>query len=206
MSIRCTVPLLALLAMCNSSWAASFRCEKGRTDVEKLVCTTESLSELDSRLGRAYALALNDASPDQRPGVISEQKKWLESVRNRCAGVACLTMAYVSRLHVLSSIRTGNTTAEYVTDEKELSAQTSAFQRSLARAGTPGNLSCALMVRLISDQQIGRDQSYGATCTLNGHQLTLCDDTMVGKLTVKSGSLNGAAVADFVADNCPPGG
>jgi uncharacterized protein len=203
-----TCSVVALMVPCSSARAASFECEKARAHVEKLVCATEYVSVLDSRLGRAYALAIHDAYPKQKPGLISDQKAWIESTRDRCNDVECLTNAYMSRLRVLTAVKTAKTSAEYVTEEIELSAQTSAFQTALRTAGIPRSLSCTLMVRLVSDQFVGRDQSYGAICTMDSHRLMLCNDTMIGKLTVafSPSSERGETVADFTANNCPPGG
>jgi uncharacterized protein len=201
-------PVVVLWIASSAAWAASFQCDKARTHVEELVCATESVSVLDSRLGRAYALVIHDTNANQRPGVIAEQRAWIETVRDRCTDVQCLTTAYMSRLQVLTAIKTAKTSAVYVMDEKEMSGQTSDFENSLHRVGISGSLSCTLMVRLVDDQFTGKEQSYGATCHIDSRPILLCDDTMVGKLTVSfsSPSDRAPAVADFTANNCPPGG
>jgi uncharacterized protein len=189
----------------HAAWSASFDCRKAHSRVEDLICATDSLSTLDSRLGRAYAMALHDAYPAQRPTLISNQKEWLQNVRDRCGDIPCLTTSYQSRVHALSSLKTQKTAAEYVTDDKEWQAQTANFESSLHAEGIPGSLSCALLVRLVVD---GNDASYGAVCSLGARRLMLCNDTLVGKLTVDFGSIieRGEALADFAANNCPPGG
>jgi hypothetical protein len=54
----------------------------------------------------------------------------------------------------------------------------------------------------------GREASYGAICTLNNLGIMVCNDTMVGKLTVKwlGFTYTGTSLADFTQNNCPPGG
>lgn len=196
---------IVMTMICHAAWSASFDCRKARTRVENLVCATDLLSTLDSRLGRAYSMAFHDAYPAQKPTLISNQKEWLQNVRDRCSDIPCLTTSYRSRLHALSSFNTHKTAAEYVTDDKEWQAQTASFASSLHARGISGSLSCVLLVRLVVD---GNDDSYGAICSLDARRLMLCDDTLVGKLTVDFGSIieRGEALADFAANNCPPGG
>jgi uncharacterized protein len=202
--------LVYALLLCGGTpiFAASFDCTKALTQVERLICATEPLSALDSRLARAYALTRNDTPESQKPALVAEQKKWIKTTRDRCPDAECLLKAYGDRLRVLESIKTAKVTAEYVTDDKVFSGQLSHFQSELRGHGLTGTLSCSLMIRLIVDQPAGHDQSYGALCKLNDADLKVCDDTLVGKFTQKSGSPTdrGESVAEFTATNCPPGG
>jgi hypothetical protein len=99
--------------------------------------------------------------------------------------------------------------ARDVTDRAEVAQQTRAFEANLKSLGVRGRLQCKLMIELI---QQTRDRSYGAICELQGVEpqrtIMLCDDTMIGKFTVK---VSGFAIARdelvaFTKSNCPGGG
>lgn len=81
-----------------SSLAASFDCEKAATKVEKLVCASAEVSDLDTKLTKAYESALSKLAADERNGLISEQRRWLQQSRNRCQQATCLKHAYWERL------------------------------------------------------------------------------------------------------------
>jgi uncharacterized protein len=189
-------------------FAASFDCTQALTKVEGLICATEPLSALDSRLARAYTLTRDNAPESQKRRLVAEQRNWIQATRDRCPDAECLLKEYADRLRALESIKTAKVTAEYVTDDKVFSGQLSHFQSELHRLGLAGTLSCSLMIRLIVAQPAGHDQSYGALCKLNNTDLKVCDDTLVGKFTQKPGSPTDHAdsVAEFTANNCPPGG
>jgi uncharacterized protein YecT (DUF1311 family) len=189
-------------------FAASFDCTKTLTKVEGLICATEPLSALDSRLARAYTLTRDNEPESQKPTLVAEQRNWIRTTRDRCPDAGCLMKEYGDRLRVLESIKTAKVTAEYVTDDNIFAGRMSHFQNQLRRLGLTGTLSCSLMIHLIVDQPAGHDQSYGALCKLNNTDLKVCDDTMVGKFTQTLGSPtdHGDSVAEFTAINCPPGG
>jgi hypothetical protein len=120
-----------------------------------------------------------------------------------------ISNAYAARIHALTSITTNRSTAEYVVDRQELESQASTFERDLNRYGIPGKLSsCKIILHLVDQTTQGRDTSYGAICTLNSRDVMICNDTMVGKLTLKLfGFVESAQeLADFTNANCPPGG
>jgi hypothetical protein len=105
--------------------------------------------------------------------------------------------------------QTNTSTAEYVVDRQEFESQASSFERDLNRSGIPGKLSsCKMIVHLVDQTTPGRDASYGAICTLNARDVMICDDTMVGKLTLKLYGFSESAqvLADFTNANCAPGG
>lgn len=81
-----------------SSHAASFDCEKAASKVERLVCATAEVSDLDTKFAKAYESALSKLAADERNGLISEQRRWLQQSRNRCQQVTCLKHAYWERL------------------------------------------------------------------------------------------------------------
>lgn len=188
---------------------AGFDCQKAATRVEKLICENGQLGRLDSRLDSAYRLALNEAYPAEKPQLVSAQKQWLRSVRDRCDTTDCLLRAYSERLAVLSLVKTEKSAAEYVLDEKELADQVSSFEEALRQSGIGGKLShCNIVIRLLEPGIAGHDAGYGAICDWNAHPMMLCDDTMIGKLTLKLGSfaISSRTLADYTQANCPPGG
>jgi uncharacterized protein YecT (DUF1311 family) len=70
-------------------------CTKASTAVEKLICSEETLSELDMRVDRAYREWLGTRQVAER--VKLDQQRWLAE-RNKCTDVACLTRSYQRRL------------------------------------------------------------------------------------------------------------
>ncbi len=86
--------LIACLVL-GQAQAARFDCGKAQTEVEKLICTTEVVSELDDRVTAAYKKALSIASDPDR--IKAEQVTWLRERRNRCADAACLQQVYEDR-------------------------------------------------------------------------------------------------------------
>ena len=81
--------------------AASFDCTKASTQVEKTICTTPELSELDDNLGEVYEKTLDLTPAQDRHALVSKEISWLEHVRDRCASKECLIKAYKARLNSL---------------------------------------------------------------------------------------------------------
>jgi len=79
------------------SYAASFDCAKAGTKVEKLICSTPSLSKLDSDLADIYKDALR-----KEPATRQEQVSWIKD-RNKCADAACLETSYKERMDELTN-------------------------------------------------------------------------------------------------------
>lgn len=100
-SSRTFVVFALLVAM--PAMGASFDCVKAQSRVEKLVCETPKISDLDSKLGQVYDEALRKADPEQRKQLITEQKHWLQFTRNPCDTETCLKHAYWSRQAALEA-------------------------------------------------------------------------------------------------------
>jgi len=208
--MRMVYSLLALSCICTNIYAAGFDCGKAATTAEELVCKNTRLSELDSMLNRAYRMSTLYASKQATLATQAEQKDWLTTVRDKCKDEECLAKAYYSRLDTLVSVKTSMSEGKYVVNEAEFSQQVADFRISLARIGISAHLSaCPAMVEFRDKTNTGRDRSYGAFCLLNGDRLVMiCDDTMVGKLTLKLYGfvVSGNELLDFTKANCPPGG
>jgi hypothetical protein len=96
---------LALLGACAfaappiSATAAGFDCAKAHTTIEVTICETPALSELDTRLSVLYKEAVR-----HDPQIKETQRRWLSTVRNRCADQACLTAAYEQQIGALENL------------------------------------------------------------------------------------------------------
>lgn len=79
--------------------AASFDCAKSTTQVERLLCNTPDLSEMDETLQEVYepTVAREDASGSLK----ASQRAWLAQ-RNKCADAACLRQLYDKRITELA--------------------------------------------------------------------------------------------------------
>lgn len=102
------IAALTLLLAPLAAQAASFDCARAATPVEKMICGSPRLSELDEHLGRYYSAgraALGGASAC----LATNQRDWLRAVRNPCKDVACLERAYLGRLAELDPLQPGMT-------------------------------------------------------------------------------------------------
>ena len=98
--------VLALGLATPTTRAASFACDKATRPVEKAVCGSAEVSELDDYLGRYYSAARQALAHADRC-VVSDQRAWLRGVRDACADVACLRREYLARLAVLHALQPG---------------------------------------------------------------------------------------------------
>ncbi len=96
-------PLIALLTIALQAsvetQAASFDCERASTQTERFICSDELLSELDSRLAKAYVRFLK-AQKDSKPAR-EQQRKWITEIRDRCTNKDCLGEVYSKRISQL---------------------------------------------------------------------------------------------------------
>ncbi|MDD7803744.1 lysozyme inhibitor LprI family protein [Ralstonia solanacearum] len=96
--------IAALLAASSSAFAGpSFNCTKASSNVEKMICADQTLSDADSVVADLYKEVLSTASnPTQ---VKQEQRQWLTKVRNACKTPDCLAKAYDSQYNKLQRDR-----------------------------------------------------------------------------------------------------
>lgn len=79
----------------------SFDCNQAGTDVERMICGSDRLSELDRALSSLYQQVVSadgDASFWQ-----ADQREWMEE-RNNCQVEACMTYEYQQRLDELGDV------------------------------------------------------------------------------------------------------
>ena len=108
-SFRLTAgPIALALLVC---WAPglhavtpSFLCSKAKTWLEKTICASDRLSELDLELDVVYARLLRVTAGDTQKQLTAEQNRWWAS-RNDCRKksdpAACLDALYTSRIAAL---------------------------------------------------------------------------------------------------------
>ncbi len=91
-----------LLIIAGNIDAASFDCGKAASEVEKLICGDQGLSQLDESLSKTYQEVLRWARDPA--GFKREQWKWLREVRDLCTDGPCLDKEYRNRLAVLEKL------------------------------------------------------------------------------------------------------
>jgi uncharacterized protein len=88
------VSLLVLVAAAGpGAQAASFDCAKATTRVEKEICASPHLSNLDSELNALYQFLLKPGQPDAA-AIREAQRKWLRETRAGAANPAELVVVY----------------------------------------------------------------------------------------------------------------
>lgn len=90
--------VLIWFALASTTQAASFDCAIAQSKLEKIICSSPTLSELDERLDEAYSSAKAELYEEEVNLLVSEQKNWLRKIRNKCADEVCLSNAYQSRI------------------------------------------------------------------------------------------------------------
>ena len=176
------------------------------TATDKQICADSNLLELDDQLNRVWRMRMSISSGQEQTSLKQAQQGWLAGIRNTCSDTDCLRKAYMARIAMLQLINADNGVS-FLASGNEFVNQQNAFSRSLRAEGIT-QLQCQVIIRL-SATGIGRDESYGALCSTATHRkIMICDDTMIGKLTVKYGyfAISPKDLADFTSVNCPPGG
>ena len=106
---RLAAALIAVIAVSTplgaSAATPSFLCSKAKTWVEKTICASDRLSELDMELAMDYARMLKVLSGDGEKTFTSEQRKWWAE-RGTCQKDAdpsgCLERRYQARITALT--------------------------------------------------------------------------------------------------------
>lgn len=83
--------------------AASFNCEKAKTELEHTICNDTDLNAADSKLGEIYQELLKKLDKAEAEHVRQLQRRWLETRQNNCdiKNAACLTAQYQQRIATL---------------------------------------------------------------------------------------------------------
>lgn len=77
--------------------AASFDCAKAATPMERLICSNDSVSQLDEDLGQAYKEALVKYA-DKKDMLVRQQRNWIKWIRSQCTDPSCLVTLYEARI------------------------------------------------------------------------------------------------------------
>ena len=215
--------LLGLIAASSSAYSASFDCARVSTQIEKMICGNQELSDLDSKMEKAYKDVLGIS--DYRKGLeaTSDQKKWIRVIRSSCRDVTCLKSAYLSRIDELNAlfttqkksshdiflkdviVKTQNETALHLGNPNE---KIGSFNSDIAHRQLPGRIT---QCRTLIDVPVGTahgNHSFGGLCTYseNGHNssVMICDDEMVGhfKMEKIDHEISAQKLVDFVVSNC----
>jgi len=98
----------ALLAGCLAlnTFAASFDCARARTAVERSICASPGLDDLDTTMGRYFEGAIAGLR-ENAACLRSDQREWLRARRDTCKDPDCLKAAYLDRLSELSALQPG---------------------------------------------------------------------------------------------------
>lgn len=203
----------ASLALPVMAFAVSFDCSKANLAVEKLICSNEALSKWDDDLQSAYNNLLNVMVDDKKQYLVNEQRSWISYIRNTCKDEKCLDIAYRVRTIYFRSVA-GNLeevnapgTFELVTKPKEVVSVINDFQSSVKRMGIDIQIQYC---PIILSAPFYRSRVYGVVCQIGNkmeeHYLMMCDDTMVGHLTISGAVIGTGPVKEFTKDNCFKGG
>ena len=143
---RCAVALALAIALAPVAAAAqSFDCAKAREPVDRAICASQQLRQLDSDLAAAYAAAVKrDAA--QADAIRTAQRNWSRS-RSAClshapTADACLAKSYTERLAALQAEQQPApqppaTTAATPTPSAVQTAVAAAFATAQPAAGLP---------------------------------------------------------------------
>jgi uncharacterized protein YecT (DUF1311 family) len=78
-------------------WSPSFDCAKAGTDVERMVCSDQTIASMDVQLAARMKSLASDAAAGEA------EKAWLHDVRDVCADSNCVHTAYQQRLSELGA-------------------------------------------------------------------------------------------------------
>ncbi|MFN0313913.1 MAG: hypothetical protein ACKVQA_02575 [Burkholderiales bacterium] len=78
-------------------------CSRAKTNVEKLLCSSQRAAAADQDMALAFRTAF--ARTGDRSALLSDQKRWQESVRDQCLDVPCLLQVYRERTSELEDIQ-----------------------------------------------------------------------------------------------------
>lgn len=80
----------------------SFDCAKAATGIEIQICSSPELASLDLQLSETYKRLLSDSQ--DKAAEKREQMDWIKTKRNACRDVACLSVAYSSRIEEMETV------------------------------------------------------------------------------------------------------
>lgn len=90
--------LASLVLMSAAGADAAQDCSRPKSNVERLICSNDRVSEANERLAFAFFLKYRRTPNDElRESIRLEQRDWETRVRDACEDVPCLLRAYEER-------------------------------------------------------------------------------------------------------------
>lgn len=97
------IALFFLTLQMPTTIAASFDCTKAGTQVERLICSTPILSELDVALAQNYRnMRASNIGDGASTHIVQTQREWMRQ-RNTCSSADCIERIYRKRLDEICS-------------------------------------------------------------------------------------------------------
>jgi len=88
-------------SLSKATFSPSFDCSLISSAQEKLICGDSELAELDVNLNNAYIEAKNKSA--NKSILLTEQRTWIQTVRNDCSNKDCLKESMSRRIEELSN-------------------------------------------------------------------------------------------------------
>jgi uncharacterized protein len=107
MDIRQLVLFCGFILIGTPVHAASFDCKKASTTTEKIICGSNDLSALDSKLSQIYQKVYDASDPNAKENLLIGQRSWVRYVRLVCEDEECITIAYEDRIDQLEDFAKG---------------------------------------------------------------------------------------------------
>jgi len=116
-----SVLIVLSLGLTGPARGQSFDCKKAGTKAERRICGDPALALADVALARAFKAALR-AHPGQARALRAEQRRWLESRRDRCVPDTCMRAVMLERAGALERFAAdgGGVTGHYTAGHAEL--------------------------------------------------------------------------------------
>ncbi|WP_179258269.1 lysozyme inhibitor LprI family protein [Caballeronia sordidicola] len=86
-----------------AGFAPSFDCSKVSSGPERLICSSQELSQLDVELGQAYKSLMEDTPDAEKAGTKKDQVEWRKKDRDACSTADCVAKAYQDRIAELNT-------------------------------------------------------------------------------------------------------
>lgn len=193
--------------------AAGFDCEKTTARIEKSICGTPSLSQLDSQLATVFKTALTAAAPSSKQALLTEQRNWISHTRNICQDAACIEEAYLKRIDILAR------NEKYIVDKSSCEIPDGASCRSVVVLRDPNgrlqSFNQSMSDRKIDGEIIGCEKlidlpagtaggnhSFGGDCVLESHSkwtdVRICRDLMLGRFAIEPVDRRGERDHDLI--------
>jgi len=90
-----------LLALAAAPAPAITDCSRPRSNIDRLMCTSDKLTVADQLMARAFRAAFYRAQ--DKDALLEDQDRWQRTVRDACNDVPCLLRAYEDRASELET-------------------------------------------------------------------------------------------------------